>query len=105
MTVEEFIKKTSLTAYSALSMTAIVRGTVLYGLSLNQDIHSVATRTARFSYGVSVSEHFVSGTHSISKMYYDPFYGELMCPGRMRWFVRKVRLPSPCNGRVANIFL
>jgi len=75
--------------------TAIVRGAVLYGLSLNQGanptahIPSVDNRCARCSYGVQISEHFDSDIHPASKMYYDPYYGELMCSGRMRWFVQK----------------
>lgn len=77
-------------------MTAIVRGTVLYGLSDSRSdvtiLPSIVSRFARFSYGVLVPEQFVQGIHPISKMYYDPFYGQLMCLGQMRWFVKKVRL-------------
>ena len=76
-----------------------MRGAVLYGLSLNHGaipvahIPSVDNRIARFSYGVSASERFIPGIHPSSKMYWDPFYGELMCPNRMQWFVQKVQIP------------
>lgn len=76
-----------------------MRGAVLYGLSLKPGtvptahIPSVGNRIARFSYGVSASEPFIPGIHPSSKMYYDPFHGELMCAHRMQWFVEKVRIP------------
>ena len=91
------------------SWTAIVRGAVLYGLSLSQptaQIPSVDNRIARFSYGVSISEYFDASIHSTSKMYFDPYYGVMMCSQRMRWFVKKVPILFPLSiGSVANIFL
>ena len=83
--------------YVIISWTAIVRGAVLYGLSLGAvpmaHIPLVENRIARFSYGVSAAEHYIPGVHPMHKMYTDPFNGELMCRDRMQWFVQIVHLP------------
>ena len=79
--------------------TAIMRGAVLYGLSLGHDanmmvhIPSVDNRRARFSYGVSASECFDPNVHPSLNLYIEPFSGDLMCPNRMQWFVKKVQTP------------
>ena len=89
--------ETSLTALCD-SWTAIVHGAVLYGLSLNHGtapmakFPSVDVRCARGSYGVQISERFDPRIHPVSKIYVDPFHGDMMC-ARMEWFVKKVQIP------------
>ena len=52
----------------------------------------IQSRKARYNYGISISEPFVSGYHPNEKMATDMVTGMRICTGRMVWIIRKARL-------------